>query len=647
MVSVFQESVRWEHCQRFGSILNIGAVIGDLMLGLILGLLGTKKAVAFLTIPYVASWLMCLYPSSVTMVLAGRLLAGLCVDLRALVSVMYMNDFASKELRGRLQSLSMVFMNIGSILCYASGLFLDWAGIALFNDMPSPDFLAKVVESAEDKKEPHDCLPQENGDTEKAKLKEISKTGSIRQVLAAFFLSTSGLMYGFTVTYTAVAIPSWTEDSDAPFNMTTNDISLHGSIINVGAVIGAVLVGIIVTSLGTKKVVALLTIPYIVGWLMCLYPSSVSMVLAGRLLAGLSADSRTLVSLMYLNDFVSKELRGRLQSLAMVFMNVGNILCYAFGLFLDWSGIALFNAIFPIPLAMITYYFPEAPTHLLEKGSELTALRNLSYYRGNIAQSVLVAEFEEKKADLARKRRREAGGIKDLMSPIYIRPMLICLAVAFFRQTCGIFSILAFTVDIFDMTGTSMNPYVASIIMSSLQLVSQLFSASLADKFGRKRFTLFSLFVCGSSQGIFGVYYFLKSKPDYATTMEGLGIIPLVALITLMMGYGMGLYNCHYSIPLEILPVKIRTQAMSICMVLNAAVCFVVVLSFYSMTESALGMHGTFWTYGCSCLILFLIIAIYVPESRGMTLAEVERKMSESALEKMNRKRAATMPKHH
>ncbi|CAG0891116.1 unnamed protein product [Cyprideis torosa] len=534
-------------------------------------------------------------------------------------------------------------------------------------------------------------------------------------VIAAFLLSTSGLLYGLTVSYTSVAVPSWTNDPSVPFNLTLDDVSLHaphselpraliwlyeglwqqrflknllcngkkhqvmdihfevtmqieafevflrylrsinelarcllpsiqiGSIINIGSMTGSLITGMIIGYLGAKKVVILSTIPYIAAWMMCRYPSSIGMLLFGRFLSGFSVDIKALSSMMYLSDFVSKQLRGRLQTMTMVLLNVGSIVTYALGMFMEWDQIALFNMIIPIPLALACYYFPEPPTQLLERGAESSAVTSLQWYRGNVSQSVLQEDINERKAALERKRRRDTGALKDLLSIIYIKPMLICIACILLRQLSGIYCILAFTVDIFQMTGTSINPYVASIIMSSLQLVSQLFSASLTDKFGAKRFVVASGFICAICQMTFGIFFYLKTIDEYAPSMENLGIIPLVSLIVLMIGYGLGMYNITYSLTLEVLPAKIRTPGIAICAFINSGSCFLVVLNFYTMVESPLKMHGTFWLYGISCLLFCIIYAKFIPESRGLTLAEIERKMSESALEKMSRKRSTVL----
>ncbi|CAG0907712.1 unnamed protein product, partial [Cyprideis torosa] len=67
------------------------------------------------------------------------------------------------------------------------------------------------------------------------------------QILAAVLLSCSGLLYGMTCTYTAVAAPSWALDPFAPFNMTSHDVGLHASCVNLGALVGSLTGGILVS----------------------------------------------------------------------------------------------------------------------------------------------------------------------------------------------------------------------------------------------------------------------------------------------------------------------------------------------------------------------------------------------------------------
>ena len=72
---------------------------------------------------------------------AGRFLHGFSIEIRCQAGMLWLNDMASKEMRGRLQSVLMVLLNCGAIITYASGLFMTWKSYAIFNGKAGMQFL--------------------------------------------------------------------------------------------------------------------------------------------------------------------------------------------------------------------------------------------------------------------------------------------------------------------------------------------------------------------------------------------------------------------------------------------------------------------------------------------------------------------------
>lgn len=41
----------------------------------------------------------------------------------------------------------------------------------------------------------------------------------------------------------------------------------------------------------------------------------------------------------------------------------------------------------------------------------------------------------------------------------------------------------------------------------------------------------------------------------------------------------------------------------------------------------ALGLSGCFWFFGCVCVVGLVFVVMFVPETQGKSLEEIERKM--------------------
>jgi hypothetical protein len=73
----------------------------------------------------------------------------------------------------------------------------------------------------------------------------------------------------------------------------------------------------------------------------------------------------------------------------------------------------------------------------------------------------------------------------------------------------------------------------------------------------------------------------------------------------------------------EIFPSEIRSVAMAFATVLNWACAFAVTLTFEQTTQ-ALGQHGLFLLYAGFCAAGTVFVFIWVPETRGLSLQEIE-----------------------
>src|SRR5690606_33420510 len=76
----------------------------------------------------------------------------------------------------------------------------------------------------------------------------------------------------------------------------------------------------------------------------------------------------------------------------------------------------------------------------------------------------------------------------------------------------------------------------------------------------------------------------------------------------------------------EIFPNKIRGAAMSVATLMLWAACYLLTLTFPIFMEW-LNAANTFWIYAVICILGFLVILKYLPETKGVSLEELEQKL--------------------
>lgn len=121
-----------------------------------------------------------------------------------------------------------------------------------------------------------------------------------------------------------------------------------------------------------------------------------------------------------------------------------------------------------------------------------------------------------------------------------------------------------------------------------------------------------------------GGFFYAKSL---GMNVDSIGWLPLVSLIVYVVGFSLGLGPIPWLMMGEILPAKIRGSAASIATAFNWSCTFIVTKTFEDVIE-LIGAHGTFWLFGVIVAVGFVFVIICVPETRGRSLEEIEKRFT-------------------
>jgi len=76
----------------------------------------------------------------------------------------------------------------------------------------------------------------------------------------------------------------------------------------------------------------------------------------------------------------------------------------------------------------------------------------------------------------------------------------------------------------------------------------------------------------------------------------------------------------------EVFPNRVRGRAMSMAAMSVWISCYIVSLTFPMLRESAaIGPAKTFWIYAAVSLFSFVFVLLFIPETKGRTLEQIER----------------------
>ncbi|XP_050876820.1 sugar transporter ERD6-like 18 [Lathyrus oleraceus] len=145
----------------------------------------------------------------------------------------------------------------------------------------------------------------------------------------------------------------------------------------------------------------------------------------------------------------------------------------------------------------------------------------------------------------------------------------------------------------------------------------------LADKSGRRLLLIVSSSAMALSLLVVSISFYLKEyiSPDsdlYAT----LSLVSVAGVVIMVIAFSLGLGAMPWIIMSEILPINIKGLAGSFATLANWFFSWLVTLTTNLLLDWSSG--GTFTIYTAVCVFTVGFVAIWVPETKGKTLEEIQ-----------------------
>ncbi|KAF8715175.1 hypothetical protein HU200_027730 [Digitaria exilis] len=414
----------------------------------------------------------------------------------------------------------------------------------------------------------------------------------------------------------------------------------------VGAMLGAAGGGWINDAYGRKKSTLFADLMFALGSLVMCAAGGPYILILGRLLVGLGIGVASVTAPVYIAEAAPSEIRGGLVSTNVLMITGGQFFSYLINLgFTEvpgtWRWMLGVAAVPAIVQFVLMLFLPESPRWLYWK----------FLLQDDKAQAIAVLEkiydsdrLEEEVELLASSSMHEfqsdnTGSYLDVFRSKELRLAFFAGAgLQAFQQFTGINTVMYYSPTIVQMAGFPSNKLalLLSLIVAAMNAAGTIVGIYLIDRCGRRRLALTSLFGVVISLVILAMAFILQSSSSICMAAANgncqgmLGWFAVAGLALYIAFFSPGMGPVPWAVNSEIYPEAYRGMCGGMSATVNWISNLIVAQTFLSIV-GLLGTGVTFLIIAGIGVLAFIFVALYVPETKGLSFEQVEQLWKERA----------------
>jgi len=480
---------------------------------------------------------------------------------------------------------------------------------------------------------------------------------TVKAYLMCAFAAFGGIFFGYDsgyisgvlsmdyVIHTYTGLPYSESKNTAVWTIPASHKSLIVSILSAGTFFGALIAGDLADFFGRRTTIIIGCIIFCVGVILQTASHAFQLLVAGRLIAGFGVGFVSAIIILYMSEIAPKKVRGAIVSGYQFCITIGLMLAscvvYATQNRRDTGSYRIPIAIqmlWAIILAVGLFFLPESPRYFVKRGQLDRATDVLARLRGEPRESDYI---QQELAEIVANHEYELTVIPQgnyftswlncfrgsLSNPSSnVRRTILGTSLQMMQQWTGVNFIFYFGTTFFQSLGTISNPFLIGLITTLVNVCSTPISFYTVEKFGRRPLMIWGalgMVICQFIVAIIGV-----TDGENPAAVRAMIAFICIYIFFFASTWGPGAWVLIG----EIFPLPIRSRGVALSTASNWLWnCIIAIITPYMVgTDKANLGAKVFFLWGSLCFLCFIYAYVLVPETKGLSLEQVDRMLEET-----------------
>jgi len=431
-----------------------------------------------------------------------------------------------------------------------------------------------------------------------------------------------GLLFGLDQGFIANSL----ETIQRHYHLSVQGGEHYSSILATGGIVGALLAGLFARFLGRKRSLLLAGFIFTAASALSALLPPLPVLSACRFALGFGVGVASFVVPLFLSETAPASIRGSMGTLFQLMITIGIFLISLTNVFIAR---AFMNPGTSLPLMFLTitlfaalmflggFILPESPRWLMLKGRREEAIVVLR--RTLNTQHEIDLEIEEIEQAL---HGPQGAGVAIVMRGYFIKVLMVGVLLQVFQQLVGINMMIYYSPTIFGYAG--MRGLLAAMTVPTVNMLFTFPAIHLVEKWGRKKLLYVGAIAMLVTMIAAGVAFQAIGSVSNPAMIGGTPkAVLLASAILYIFGFAVSWGPVVWLVCSEIFPIEGREIGMTITTMVNWTFAGLVMANALSFMQ-AHGNASIFYVFAVFCALAVAFVALFVPETKGITLEEME-----------------------